>query len=109
MIPDLTREVFERYLGETFAVSAPGGASASLRLARVDQATGKRTQDQMGNVRMECFSVLFEADDRAILPQGIHTFSHPAMGEATLFATPVVSGKPGVRSYEVVINRLIQA
>jgi len=109
MIPDLTKEVFERYLGETFKVSIPGGASASLRLAKVVEACDKHQRDQRGNLRMESFSVLFEGDAQAALPQGIHTFTHTAMGETTLFATPVVSREPGVRCYEVVINRLIHA
>ncbi len=106
MIEELTKDLFERHLGEAFTVSAEGAAPVTLKLAKVIEAPVR--QQPAGAPKMECFSVLFEGAQETNLVQNTYTFENARMGSVALFAVPVVSGDEVVRRYEVVINRLIQ-
>jgi hypothetical protein len=107
MIPELTKEVFEPYVGQMFRVSPEQGPSVPLKLAKVVETPEKQRKDLQGKIRTEAFSLIFEGSPENALQQGIHTFQHDKMGETTLFAAPIIARDPQIRRYEIVINRLI--
>jgi hypothetical protein len=106
MIEELSKQLFERHLGESFAVSAEGVAPVTLKLAKVIEAPARHQRS--GAPEMECFSVVFEGTQETALSQNTYVFENSRMGSVALFAVPVVSSDETVRRYEVVINRLIQ-
>lgn len=107
MIPELTRELFEGYVGETFLAGPESGPSVPLKLVKVVVAPKEACVDQKGQVRTESYIVVFEGAPEQTLPQGIHTFRHEKMGETAFFITPVATQSPGVRHYEVIFSRLV--
>jgi hypothetical protein len=109
MIPELSREFFEKLVGETFWVAPEAGKEAALKLAKVVDTTPRAPEGRPCPVRTESFSAMFAGAPEMPLQQGIHTFRHPAVGETALFLVPVVSATPEVRRYEVVVNRLVKA
>ncbi len=109
MIPELSRELFEARLGETFELRSEEGPSVEVKLVKVMESGEKHTRDQAGRARTEGFSVFFEGPRDPLLPQGMYTVTNPAFGETFLFVVPVLSKNPGSSLYEVVINRIISA
>lgn len=106
MIPELGKELFEGYIGESFAVAPENGPSVPLKLVKVMDTTAPA---QNGKVYTESFSLFFEGTPETPLGQGLHTFRHERMGETALFMVPVVSRNPAARRYEVVFNRLVNS
>lgn len=108
MIPELTKELFEGYLGETFTALTPEGP-VSLTLADVQETPARHRELERGDFRTEGFAVRFDGRPETPLAQGTYTLRNDRMGEVTLFMTPVVCPDPSKRRYEIVINRIVQA
>lgn len=109
MIDDLSKALFEQYVGEPFTARAEGQEPVALTLSRVVEAPARLQEARGGAPALESFAVLFDGAASAVLPQGMCTLEHPRMGSVTLFMVPVVSGSESVRRYEVVINRLLKS
>jgi hypothetical protein len=105
-VEELTRGLFEGHVCETFLVKSEEAGPVPLRLAAADALTPMRSAPK-GVPKLDGFSLLFESEDGAPLGQGMYSFENVAMGSFALFMTPVVSCRPGVRCYEIIINRLV--
>ncbi len=78
---------FRPHLNTSFAVNAADGASARLVMAEVAERPITKNVEQ--------FSLIFHAPAATTLPQGIHGFHHPALGDLDLFIVPI--GAPNGR------------
>lgn len=106
MVDELTREIFEKHVGEAFTVH-DGTSEVCLRLLdAVD--TQSRFTKQRGGPQIESFAIHFAGPASCALPQAIYQFQNSAMGTFELFMVPVVSHDPGVMRYEAIINRLVR-
>ncbi|MCC5809398.1 MAG: hypothetical protein JJU06_03410 [Ectothiorhodospiraceae bacterium] len=91
----LTRAALEQCLEEHFELHF-GQEAVTARLVRVARLTGP---GQGG----EPFSLLFRADMKQALPQGIVRISHPRLGDHDVFLVPVGQGQDSI-DYEAVFN-----
>jgi len=106
MVNELTREFFEKLVGQTFTVSHPQTGEVAMKLARTLDTRAPFNKHN-GGPAMETFAVHFEGPADKPLPQATFRFAHPEAGTFDLFTVPVVSRDPDVRSYEVTISRLL--
>ena len=67
---------------------------------------GDVSQNAMGDAKLECFALLFKGGLDSRLPQGLHRFSHPQLGDFELFVTPIQHRDQDARYYEAVFNRV---
>jgi hypothetical protein len=106
MVTELTLGLFEKHVGEMFTVSHPQVGDVVLKLvSAVDSRAGLKKRN--GGPAMETFAAHFEGAVDNPLPQDTFRFAHPTVGTFDLFMVPVVSRDPGVRRYEVIVNRLL--
>jgi hypothetical protein len=95
MIDQLTAERFEKLDGETFTVTAADPA-IELRLIEIVR---KGKGERMGG----SFSLLWQSNSDAILPQGSYVLNHAELGELELFIVPVGQASEGVH-YEAIFT-----
>src|SRR5690606_4697293 len=109
-VEELTKELFERYVGEEFMAAVAGddtGTGVSVRLAAVHEMPEAFRDDRSGRAVTDGFSAIFESDPDTMLGQGLYRLTNPNMGECTIFVVPVVSRDAAVRRYEAAFNRLV--
>lgn len=81
-----------------FLVSTEGGGpQVELLLTNASRAPEHPEQ--------ELFSLEFAGPPSPALPQGTYLFSHPALGEGSLFMVPIARRETGM-IYQVVFNRI---
>lgn len=109
-VEDLTKELFERHVGEMF-VAQPAGADEGkeimVKLAKVHDMPEMFQTNRAGDRVTNGFSVVFEGDTSEALNQGLYRFTNPNLGECTIFVVPVVSRDPERRCYEAAFNRML--
>lgn len=101
MVERLLKSQFADSLHSTFQVLLEEGQAYDLELVELREFNF--------NARIEQFSLLFQGSLEFLLPQGIYSLAHPAMGTFELFLVPLgpdTSQKFYV--YESVFNRFIQ-
>ena len=109
MIDELTKELFEKHVGETFTVTLEEGSVATpLRLASVKSAPERMCLGPDGKPFAEMFSLMFEGAKETALAQHIYTFDHAGMGTFAVFLVPVVSPSPEVKRYEEAFSRMLR-
>ena len=95
MIAELTADRFEALDDETFTVTSVEPAQR-LRLIEVLR---KGKGERMGG----SFSLLWQSDNEAILPQGNYVMKNGTLGEVELFIVPVGQASEGIH-YEAVFT-----
>jgi hypothetical protein len=90
---DLTRDDFERHIGDTFDV-APAGVS--LRLDEV-RALGAALRPGGG------FALSFSGPTEPFLPQATYPLAHAGLGMLDIFIVPVGRDTDGLR-YEAIFT-----
>ena len=95
----LQAELFRPVLDQDFEARSEAGTTIQLRLLEVSEARTEHT---------EGFSLLLQGPKAPILPQGIHTLSHPALGQWQLFMVPVHSVASDGVHYQIIFNRMIR-
>ncbi|HEY3267950.1 MAG TPA: twin-arginine translocation signal domain-containing protein [Armatimonadota bacterium] len=98
---DLTLTAFAALVDSSFEFTA---ADAPVRM-RLMSATRRPSRSQSRSVRLEVFSLIFQAPPEAKLPAAIYRVTHPRMAPFDLFISPVDLG--GLRRYEAVFTRLL--
>jgi len=106
LVEELDREVFQKYVGQTFTVKDAEGHSVPLKLAAVKDGL-KREKPKNAPI-VDTFHLLFQGTTDTSLSQGTYTFENTNMGTCALFMTPMVSRDPSIRNYEVVLSRLVK-
>lgn len=89
-------ETYRPHVGSTFTVVQDAGPIA-LRLVKVDD---ERVSGGFGQ-----FSIFFHGPTDRLLPQGIQTFSHQALGTFEIFIVPVVGSNHERIVYEACFSR----
>ena len=91
-----THAAFFAQRGTAFEVSLATTGAVSLELGTVSPLAAANTSS---------FSLVFLGDATPGLQQGIHTFSHPALGRFDLFIVPLGPSRADARmQYEAVFN-----
>jgi len=93
----LRRSAFARLVGRRFRVD---GTRAEVRLTEV---SGIARRDQRGRAvasREDAFALYFRG---AELTEGLHRFTHPAVGSVSLYVVPTGRRR---REYQAIVNRL---
>ena len=90
---------YRRQVGTVFDVDA--GIGLSLRLDRVSE-----TRVSGGFLQ---FSLYFHGPASHLLPQGIYTFDHPALGRLALFVVPILGSDRERIVYEACFTRRADA
>jgi hypothetical protein len=105
----ISRQAFEPYIGERFAISQAGQSLGKLTLIEVREltsaSTGANTSKTNAAARaLTGFALRFQGSG-GTLPQGTYIFSQPALGEFPLFIVPA---GPDVqpRTYTAIFNKL---
>jgi hypothetical protein len=93
----LDHEVFSKHLGTKFSISVDGLSSIEAELSKVTELHLSPQQER--------FSVVFRGPRESFLSQGTYNFTHPQMGEFSLFIVPMGQDDEGT-FYEAVFNRL---
>jgi hypothetical protein len=101
---DATAALFRAHLCTSFRVRSRGcgdDSRAHLVLAEVSERRLTRNVEQ--------FSLIFHAPPGTVIPDGIHTLEHAALGRLDLFIVPV--GAPNVRRtvYQACFSRHVAA
>ena len=79
--------LFLECINSEFSVRSNAGANASLLLKTVTQIGASAGGDDAQNQR--AFSLIFEGQMQAFLPQGTYEFAHPQFGETAIFIVPI--------------------
>jgi hypothetical protein len=105
----VSRQAFEPYVGERFAISQAGRSLGKLTLIEVRELTSASTGANSSKTNAAAqaltgFALRFQGSG-GTLPQGTYTFSQPALGEFPLFLVPA---GPDVqpRTYTAIFNKL---
>jgi hypothetical protein len=96
----MSPEAYREHVGATFAVHGVDEA-VPLRLVEVSEprvASGFRQ-----------FSLYFHGPPSAVLPQGIYTLAHPALGPLALFIVPILGSNHERIVYEACFNQRVSA
>jgi len=96
---DLTCELFAARVQETFTVSSDD-LSVTMVLVEAKQGRGRNAP---AGVRSDPFSLYFKYAGDPYPPQGMYTFTNPALGELAIFVVPVGREQDGV-IYEAIFN-----
>lgn len=96
----LSFEAFTALVNETFSLRGNDQSEISVRLRSV-KSLGCNVEKARGG--RESFSLFFTAPPTAPLAQGIHVFSHPAIGSHPLFLVPIGRDAEGLH-LEVIFN-----
>jgi len=101
-----TRATFDPYVGGYFQAPNARGEMVSLKLLKAESYSPKRdTRLSTGRtIATDSFSLLFSASEALPLFSSMHTISHGALGEFTLFLTRS-DGPNGEIYYQAVFNR----
>lgn len=89
---------FEPLLGQAFTI----GSGSDAIQATLIEATNLR-EAQGAGLRSRQFSLIWRGPPGAVLPQQIHTVSHPVLGALELFLVTVGPDDQGMR-YEAVFT-----
>jgi hypothetical protein len=106
----VSRQAFEPYLGERFAISQEGQSLGKLTLIEIKEITtpasaaAKTLKKNAAAQALMGFALRFQGSG-GMLPQGTYTFSQPALGTFPLFIVPA---GPGVKppTYTAIFNKL---
>jgi hypothetical protein len=105
----LSRQAFEPYVMERFAISLDGKSLGELTLIEISELTAsasgvKPPKTKVVAQALTGFKLRFQGSD-GVLPQGTYTFSQPALGKFPLFLVPA---GPGIdpQTYTAIINKL---
>ena len=96
MLEQLTREDFEKLVGQSFEIDFGEAGTLSGKLAKVS-AGNAPPQDR------EPFSIEFQCPQPAPVEQGMYTVGHAEIGEIALFMVPVYGDADGV-TFEAVFT-----
>ena len=80
----------------------PSAAKPTVPLRLADVIDGRSDQ------RFQRFSLIFHGPPSPVLPQGMYSFRHDAMGEMMLFIVPVLDSNDERIVYEACFSRLRQ-
>lgn len=105
MIEELSREVFERHLNESFTISHAQHGTTALTLVLVEEIHQRVPK---GGPKLSAFSAVFEGHLQVGFPQDNYTLENPRFGRTELFVVPVESSNPKARQFEVSINRVVR-
>lgn len=95
MMADLTADTFEPLDGEIFTVMVV----APVQQLRLIEVSRKGKGERAGG----SFSLLWQSDTGAVLPQGIYVLNNDSLGDIELFIVPVGRAGDGVQ-YEAVFT-----
>lgn len=95
MTSDLTAEHFEKLDGQTFILTS---VEPPLML-RLIEVLRKGKGERMGGA----FSLLWQSDSEAVLPQGSYRMANDELGEIEIFIVPVGQASEGIH-YEAVFT-----
>jgi len=93
----LTHETFSQHANSRFQVQTNETTPVELELTQVSELKVYPQQEE--------FSVVFRGPSDIFLTQGIHTLTHPEMGQFELFMVPIRQDEQGFY-YEAVFNRV---
>jgi len=101
-----TRATFDPYVGGYFQAPNARGEMVSLKLLKAESYSPKQnTKLSTGRtIATDSFSLLFSASEALPLFSSMHTITHGALGEFTLFLTRS-DGPNGEIYYQAVFNR----
>ena len=94
-LPWLTYADFAGRLGDTFDLTADGGAGLPVELAEATESTEPGGEGPDGQTRNQ-FSLVFRGPASPHLPQGTYLLTHAELGELALFLVPVGAESDGV-------------
>jgi hypothetical protein len=97
-----TSETFTPFIGTIFQPSDDMMRRSTLQLMEV--VKHDRPQNQVKGITGESFSLIFQLVGKKPLASKIHVFDHAALGNFSLFVTPV--GRSG-KEFEAVVNHLL--
>ena len=105
----VSREAFEPYVMERFAISLNGKSLGKLTLIEVSELTTSASgvnppKSKVAAQAFTGFKLRFQGSG-GVLPQGTYTFSQPALGTFPLFLVPA---GPGINppTYTAIFNKL---
>ena len=96
-IQSLHSQHFAECLHTIFEIQAPSGEAVQLELIRVTERND--------SPKLEQFSLIFCGPMTPLLPQQIHAWSHPKLGNHSMFFVPI-GPQDGGMGYEVIFNRI---
>ena len=97
MEQQLTLAGFRPLVNQKFTVTDPHYGKQELLLISAEERSGGQ---------LETFSLIFTGSPEKLLPQSMHSFSHPHLGEAQIFITPVQGSNSERILYQAVFNRM---
>ncbi len=108
MLDKVTKETFEPFVNQTFALDLDGQGSVPLQLRSVtahQTHPGYRREVPAGaTLRQEGFTLTFCGPHHPALPQRMYSLEHKVMGKLEMmFLVPVGEDENG-RYYEAVFN-----
>ena len=80
-LQDATASLFRNYLNDSFTVRPAGEDRRRLVLVKVDEGPVTKNVEQ--------FSLIFHGPAGETVPDGTHTFQHPALGTFDLFIVAI--------------------
>ena len=88
MLENLTHEMFEPHIGETFVLTLDASEKMDLKLVDVEELPIGRRRRNAPELRRKPFSLFFTAALR--LPQAMYPITHPVLGGTEeIFIVPV--------------------
>lgn len=96
-------DAFTGRLGADFTATHGSGATTVLKLAEVARPRSFAGYPDPVRASELCFTLVFDCDAGAALPEAIYTLDAPGIASFEAFMSPV--GKSG-RRYQVVFNRI---
>jgi hypothetical protein len=88
-------------IGHDFTARADASL-ATLRLVEIDQLANPSGYPDPSSALEQCFTLVFESQTKALLPEGMYTFSAGKFATFDAFMSPIRGDN---RSYQVVFNR----
>lgn len=98
---------FAPYLNERFEIVPESAPLVEVELIEIHDLSHTRPAEpdilMPSGIRSDPFSLLFRSAPGMPLPQGMYVFQHHALGEFSVFITPV-GGHDGGVFYEAIFN-----